>query len=206
MHHYCSKFQWWMAGSLINCLLILSHHWAMEIFLPTSKDLLWQLEQEAVAFWASQQRILTKSHHILSSSINVVFLFPEGGYFLLSKGIENSLYVILKEMLRAPNCRDWHLTSYSLSGQKRNWEIWTFHSAVWGALISNLFESARPSLSSCVNAGGVDRRQNSVLQHFRSSDFPGSDSFVRSMWQARVGCYFYVIPFGFWSISRIWPS
>lgn len=127
MHHYCSKFQWWMAGSLINCLLILSHHWAMEIFLPKGKDLLWQLAQEAVAFWASQQQILTKSHHILSSTINVVFLFPEGGYFLLFKGIEDSLYVILKEMLRAPNCWDWHLTSYSLSGQKRNWDIWTFH-------------------------------------------------------------------------------
>lgn len=72
-----------MDGRLFNKLLTdIISLWANDIFLPTSIDLLWQLEQEAVAFWVNQQ-ILTKSHYILSSTINIIFFFPKGSYFYL---------------------------------------------------------------------------------------------------------------------------
>jgi hypothetical protein len=39
-----------MADSVINCLLILILSLSQEKFFPTSRDLPWQLEQNAIAF------------------------------------------------------------------------------------------------------------------------------------------------------------
>lgn len=119
MHHYCSKFQWWMAVSLINCLLMLSHYWAVEIFLPTSRDLLWQLKQEAVAFWASQRKILTQSHHILFFTINIGFLSPEGGLFCTCQRNEEPFVCGFKRNVKIPKL--FRLTSNWTEKKLGNW-------------------------------------------------------------------------------------
>lgn len=91
MHHYCSKLQWWMAGSLINCLLVLSHHWAKEIFLPTSIDF-------SVAVWTRISNLFSDPAEDLNK-ITLYFIlyykykspFPWGWLFCICQKEEEQI-------------------------------------------------------------------------------------------------------------------
>lgn len=83
MHHYNFKLQWWMASSLINCLLILSHHWAEEIFLPTSIDF-------SVAVWTRSNNLFSDPAEDLNKTTvyfilyyKYKFPFPWGWLFCI---------------------------------------------------------------------------------------------------------------------------
>lgn len=205
MHHYCFKLQWWMAGSLINCLLILSHHWAKEMFFPTSIDFLWQLEHEAVAFWGSQRRILTKSHYILSSTINIIFLFPKGGYFVFARG-KNRLYVILKKNDKSSKLLGLTSKFILLFWPEKKLVHSAFGWAVWGTWINKAFEGARPSPMSCgdgrgegwVGKGALCCSVSDPVISLETTHL--SEVCDKQEWAVT---FTYVVPFGFWSISRV---